>query len=88
MDVWDIDSEGQEYLVKANVQVKRVADLRFLLPEQTVNNKGRIYKARCRVYDDIRKESYTIQMSYQRIKQLIDEMYEHEMGGPKVGFTR
>ena len=50
-----------------------MADLRHLFPEQTVTRKGRIYKGRCRVYDESRKADHLVQMSYHDLKKKIDD---------------
>lgn len=74
VDVWDVDEQGQEFLVKGGVIIKRKADLRYLFPEQTINNKGGVYRKRCRVYDDIRKETILVNMPYKEMIKIIDDV--------------
>ena len=73
IDIWNEDNEGNPYLVKEDVQIKRLVDIDQCFPEQLFNEKAKIFKDRCRVFDNIRKDFITVKMSYPAFKRLLEQ---------------
>jgi hypothetical protein len=74
VDVWKKDKEGNEYCAHESVTLKKNFDIRFVFPEEVLKQGGKPYKTKCLIYDDIRKESSLIKMSFKKLIELKESL--------------
>ena len=84
VDVWRKDKEGNEYCAHEGIILKKSFDIRFIYPEEVLKKGGKPYKTKCLIFDDVRKESNLIKMSYQQLIKLKEEL---EVKKP-IGYIR